>query len=275
MASMAQSHSMVDALKQILRARRIPYERVASHLGLSLSSVKRLFSTGDFTLHRLEAVCELADVDLLELARDAESERLRVTSLTAAQERELVADSELLLVAICALSRWRFERIVERYRITRPRLIELLVRLDRLGLIELLPENRIKLRVARNFAWLPDGPLHRYFVNHVQTELLSGAFAPQRDMHRFAWGMLTDESAAAMRDKMRDLVESFHELARQDEVRPRQETRTGGTCLLVALREWEPASFRAKRRPAEDAPRPTRKDDRQRSTSAVRRKTRG
>ena len=248
MAALAQSQSMVNVLKRKLRARRISYEQIARHLGLSLSSVKRLFSSRDFTLRRLEAVCELAEVDLLELARDAEAERLRVTSLTVEQERELVADPELLLVAICALSRWSFERIFDRYRMTKPHLIQLLVRLDRLGLIELLPENRIKLLVAPNFAWLPDGPIHRYFVNHVQTEFVSGAFDPERDMHRFAWGMLTAESAAVMRAKLTDLVETLHELARQDEVRPRQETRTAGTCLLVALREWEPAAFRSKRR---------------------------
>ena len=248
MASMAQSQSMVDALKQILKSRRVSYEQVAAHLGLSLSTVKRLFAAGDFTLRRLEAVCELVDVDLLELAREAEAERLRVASLTAEQERTLVADPELLLVAICALNRWGFERILEHYRIAKPRLIALLVRLDRLGLIELLPENRIKLRVARNFAWLPDGPIHRYFVNHVQTELLAGSFDASRDMHRFAWGMVTAESAAVMRAKMADLVETFHELTRQDEVRPRHQAGAKGTCFLVALRKWEPASFRAKRR---------------------------
>ena len=269
MASIAQSQNMVNTLKRKLRTRRVSYEQIARHLGLSLSTVKRLFSTGGFTLRRLEAVCELAEVDLLELARDAESERLRVTSLTVEQERELVADPELLLVAICALSRWRFERIFERYQMTRPHLIKLLVRLDRLGLIELLPENRIKLRVAPDFAWLPDGPIHRYFVNHVQTEFLTGAFDADRDLHRFAWGMLTAESAAVMRAKMADLVATFHDLARQDEVRPRQETRAGGTCLLVALREWEPATFRAKRRPQADGEGGGRSGQRRRTTAAL------
>lgn len=257
MGANAQSQGMIDALKRLLKARRISYQRIAAHLGLSLSSVKRLFATGEFTLRRLEAVCELAGVDLLELARHAEAARLQVTQLTAEQERQVVADSELLLVAICALNRWPFERIYERYRLTRPRLTQLLIRLDRLGLIELLPENRIRLRVAKNFAWLPDGPIHRYFVDHIQAELLSGAFNPDRDLHRFAWGMLTAESAAAMQAKMADLADAFHELARQDEVRPRRPgktARTGGTCLLLALREWEPASFRERHRePAGDA----------------------
>ena len=252
-ANRSQSRRVLRALKRVLKARGVSYEQVARHLGLSLSSVKRLFSPAadsDFTLRRLEAVCELAEVDLLELVREAQSERLRVTSLAAAQERDLVADPELLLVAICALSHWRFERILQRYRMTRARLTGLLVRLDRMGLIELLPENRIKLRVAKNFTWLPGGPIHHYFVNHVQAEFVSGTFAPERDLHRFVWGMLTAESAALLRTKMTELAETFDDLTRQDELRPDHEARASGRCLLMALREWEPAKFRALRRTA-------------------------
>lgn len=246
---MVQSRRMVQALKRVLKERRIPYEQVARHLDLSLSSVKRLFSTGGgFTLERLEAICDLADVDILELARQAEAQRLNVASLTEEQERELIGDPALLLVAICALNRWRFERIVKHYQLSEPRLIQLLARLDRMGLIELMPGNRIKLRVVRNFAWLPNGPIHRYFVDRVQSAFLSGRFVPDHDLHRFAWGMLSAESATVLRAKMMELMDTFDELTRGDEVRPSQEGRTSGSCLLVALRQWEPAGFRAMRR---------------------------
>ena len=248
---MVQSKRMADALKALLKARRISYGQVGRHLGLSLSSVKRLFASGAFTLPRLEAVCDLAGVDLLELARQAEARRLRVASLDAAAERELVGDPVLLLVAICALNRWPFERIVERYRLTEAQLIRRLARLDRMGLIELQPGNRIKLRIARDFAWLPDGPIHRYFVDRVQNEFLSGAFVPEQDLHRFAWGMLSPASAAELRSKMAELMEAFHERTRGDEIRPHLASRASGSCLLVALRQWEPAGFRAMRRSAQ------------------------
>jgi len=245
---MVQSKRIVQALKGVLKERRVSYDQVARHLDLSLSSVKRLFSTGGFTLERVEAICDLAGVDILELARQAEAQRLEVASLTEDQERELIGDPALLLVAICALNRWRFGRIVQHYQLSEPRLIQLLARLDRMGLIELLPGNRIKLRVARNFAWLPGGPIHRYFVDHVQSAFLSGRFEPDRDLHRFAWGMLSAESATVLREKMVELMETFDDLTRGDEVRPSQEGRTAGSCLLVALRQWEPAGFRAMRR---------------------------
>ena len=243
---MVQSKRIVEALKQALRTRGISYAEVARGLELSESSVKRLFSTAAFSLQRLEAVCDLAGLDLLELARDADAARFRMPALTVEQEREFVDDPELLLVAVCALNRWPFERILDHYRFTASRLVALLARLDRMGLIELLPGNRIRPRIARNFAWLPDGPIHRFFVDRLQSEFLAGAFQPDRDAHRVAWGMLSAESAAALRTRIAALTDAFDELTRGDEVRADAAAR--GTCLLVALREWEPSPFRAMRR---------------------------
>ena len=203
---MVQSKRVVNALKETLKSRDVTYAEVADHLGLSLSSVKRLFSTGRFSLHRLEQVCDLAGVDLLELARLADETRLRVASLTAEQERQLVSDPALLLTTVCVLNRWTFERIVDHYGLPTVQLTNLLVRLDRMGLIELLPAKRIRLRIARNFAWLPGGPIHRYFVDRVQGEFLSGEFDPGRDLHRFSWGMLSGRfrGAAALEDRGSD-----------------------------------------------------------------------
>ena len=249
---MSQSQRVVTALKRVLKERRIAYEQVAGHLGLSLSSVKRLFASGAFTLKRLEAICDLAGIDVLELVRQAEAQRQRLPRLTAAQEQELVSDPLLLLVAICVLNRWTFQQIVGQYRLTEAETVVRLACLDRMGVIELLPGNRIKLRIDRDFAWLRDGPIFRYFVDHVQTELLSGRFKPRQDLHRFAWGLLTKESARALHPKIEALVEVFNDSTHVDEVLPNQD-ETKGTCLLVALREWEPASFRAMRREEDSA----------------------
>ena len=234
---MVQSKRLVNALKETLKSRDITYADVAGHLGLSLSSVKRQFSTQRFSLNRLEQVCDLAGIDLLELAR-----RLRVAALTEEQERQLVSDPALLLTTVCVLNRWTFERIVERYGFTTVQLTNLLVRLDRIGLIELLPAKRIRLRVARNFAWLPGGPIHRYFVDRVQGEFLSGEFDPDRDLHRFSWGMLSDPSAAQLRARIAEVMDAFDDLTRRDEVRA---DAAAGTCFLVALRRWEPTAFQS------------------------------
>ncbi len=242
---MQQSQRLLQQLKTALRQQQIGYDTVAEHLDLSLSSVKRLFSRGGMSLERLEAICELVGLDLVELARLADDKRRALEALTLDQEREVIGDPMLLLVAICALNRWRFDDIQRTYQFDTPELVGHLARLDRLGLLELLPNNRIRLRIARNFAWLPNGPIHQFFVTNVQNEFLKGEFIPGQDVYRFSWGMLSEASCEALRPKIQELLEFFDARASSDEVRS---GNISGRSMLVAFRDWEPAAFEAKRR---------------------------
>ena len=82
---MNDTRQLVDALKQVLRMRGLTYAALAQRIGLSEASVKRLFSTGHFTLDRFEQVCELARTSITELARELEGGQDEVEKLTLPQ----------------------------------------------------------------------------------------------------------------------------------------------------------------------------------------------
>src|SRR5262245_10172443 len=138
---MKQMEAVVEALKRALKARGVTYAQVAGALGLSQASVKRMFSTGHFTLARFEQVCDLARTSITELARELDGGKEEVEKLTLQQERSIMADRKLLLVAICALSHLSLEQIVQTYSVSKAECIQLLVKLDRIGFLELLPNN--------------------------------------------------------------------------------------------------------------------------------------
>lgn len=108
-----QATAIVDALKRMLKGRGITYAHVAAGLGLSEASVKRMFSRRDFTLQRLEDVCRIAGLDFGELANEASAEEVGMTHLTAEQEREIVSDPTLMLIALCAVGNWTYRQIVD------------------------------------------------------------------------------------------------------------------------------------------------------------------
>ena len=115
---MAQSQNLIQTLKRALRAAQITYADIARHLEMSEANVKRLFATQSFTLQRIESICELMHMDLSDLFNLLESERQRIHRLTLQQEKELVDDTGLLLVAVCVRNQIGFEEIVQRYRLT-------------------------------------------------------------------------------------------------------------------------------------------------------------
>jgi len=88
-----------DALKMHLKARGMTYADVARALKLSEATVKRIFATRNCTLARLDELCDLIQVDMAELARSAPKRSRLINRLSPEQERELMSDPALLLVA--------------------------------------------------------------------------------------------------------------------------------------------------------------------------------
>ena len=61
---MTTSTRLVAALKRVLKSRSLTYRELAERLGLSESAVKHMFSTGNFSLKRLDHVCEVLAIDI-------------------------------------------------------------------------------------------------------------------------------------------------------------------------------------------------------------------
>src|SRR6185437_7391552 len=196
---MTESERLVATLKRLLKRRGMSYRELARRLAVSEPTVKRLFSKGGFSLERLVRISAVLGMSLAEIAQQAEQTEARITTLTQAQERELVADPRLLLVAACALNGWTAEQIVATYRFTRAECVRRLLRLDGLGLITLLPGDRIRLNVARDFDWLPGGPIQRFFRREEKADFLSGDFAAPGESLFFLFGLLNSPCEAKAR----------------------------------------------------------------------------
>jgi hypothetical protein len=131
-------------------------------LKLSEASVKRVFASERFTVTRLAQVSQLLGYTLAELLRESASSLPPLDILTREQETQLVADHSLLLVAVCSLNHWTLTDITNNYALTNIEVVKKLRILDRMGIIELLPGDRIRRRAKRDFDWIPDGPIHLF-----------------------------------------------------------------------------------------------------------------
>jgi transcriptional regulator with XRE-family HTH domain len=243
---MSQTDLLVATLKRLLKARGTTYAQVAAHLGLSEASVKRQFSQRSFHVRTLESVCDLIQVELAELVQAAEDSQADVRQLSEEQEAELVADPRRLLVAVCMLNHMTIDQIIANYRLSKADCVAQLLRLDRLQVIRLLPENRVKWKLARDFGWIPDGPIERFFRDQVQTDFLDGKFHRSGELLRFQHAMLTPAANARFQQRLLRLVQEFAELHKDCIGAPPGERY--GTSLLLAMRPWELAAFERLRR---------------------------
>ncbi|MCP4433501.1 MAG: helix-turn-helix transcriptional regulator [Gammaproteobacteria bacterium] len=239
---MAQSKALIKTLKRTLRAAHITYADIALRLEMSEANVKRLFATQSFTLQRLETICEMMNMDLGDLFVLLEFERRRIRHLTKQQEQELVADTKLLLIAICVRNQMNFDEMVNRYRLSETETIRHLAHLDRLGIIELLPGNRMKLLIDEHFEWLSDGPIERFYQQQIEEQFLNARFKSDVELRQFEFGLLGESASRIMIKKLRDLMREFTELHRADAHLPLMQRYSMG--LLIAIRPWELEVFK-------------------------------
>ncbi|WP_395703767.1 helix-turn-helix domain-containing protein [Aquabacterium sp.] len=245
---MSSPELVLQVLRAEMRAAGVTYRQLAQRIGMSESSIKRLFGQRDMALSRLAQICHAVGVSMEDVLRQSADLTPRADTLTLAQERSLVADPKLLLVANCCLGHWSFEQIVETYDLSDAECVRRLVKLDRLALIELKPLNRYRLRVTQNFRWRPDGPVQQFFREHIVEDYFGGRFDGEGETLLCVPARLTEASAREFVQKLQQLGA---ELARlhQDDRRAQPPLRDGFT-LLLGFRSWELAAFTALRRPA-------------------------
>lgn len=240
---MAATSNLLDALKTVFRKKSITYRDAAKALGLSEVSIKRIFSEKNCSLIRLEKLCELAETDFAELLEIAESKQQQLTELTLEQEKFLVSDARLLVVSVCIINYWSFDEILSKYQFTEAELTGVFTKLDKLGIIELLPANRYRLKVSRRFSWKIRGPIQNFFVESVLQAYLHNDVQDKGNHFHFTWGMLSKESAEELNRKIHRMVDEYMSIVNQD-VRIPVENKLTSSLLVMFRENWEPETFK-------------------------------
>ena len=240
---MSQSSRLVTVIKRELKTRQISYRDLAERLQLSESAVKQMFSAGNFTLKRLDAICEILEMEFAELARLATDAPAGLQGLSVEEEERLVGDPVLLLVAYCVVNGWTFENITKRYRISELDCITKLAQLDRMRMAELLPGNRIRALIGVNFQWQPNGPIEQFFRNEVQSQFFDNAFDGADAVRLVKSGDITEATFNQLVNRLESAGQLFDDLAREDHAINSDQRR--GTSMILAIRKWEFGAFKS------------------------------
>tara|TARA_R110001592_G_scaffold3525_1_gene19708 strand:- start:6937 stop:7683 length:747 start_codon:yes stop_codon:yes gene_type:complete len=244
---MMQTSLLVQTLKQCLKAQGKTYADVAKTLSLSEASIKRMFSEQQFSLQRLDRVCQMLGMEISDLVKQMDASQAKIEQLTHSQETEIVQDIALILVTVCVFNHWTIEDITQYFALNQEECVGKLLKLDRIGIIQLLPHNKVKILVSPNFSWIEDGPFERFFREHVGQEYFNSNFRGEHRCLRVLNGTVSHASAAEFQRKLLKLASEFREIVRENSTLP-IDSRNGVT-LVLAMRNWDYGLFRHLIRP--------------------------
>ncbi|GAB3768205.1 hypothetical protein GCM10028796_31400 [Ramlibacter monticola] len=243
---MSTTADLVLALKKELKAAQMTYADLAAGLGMAESSVKRMLAKGDMALSRIDAICRVLKLDFAELARRVADAQPLLKELTQEQERAVVADKKLLLCAICVLSQWTLDQITTEYRLTEAECIKYFAALDRIGIIELRPLNRYRLKLAKTFRWRPHGPVMHYFRDHAVLDYFNGGFDGHAEGLLLVHGAVSRAIAPSFLERLQRVAQDFAQQHQADQKLAGRERE--GYTLVLAMRSWEFGAFAQLRR---------------------------
>ena len=162
-----ETHTQIDVVMRVLRdlfrTRGIRHTDIASHFDISPRTVARWFKNESVpadVIEKLSGMLNLSFFDVCELAAKKNEGRFSVLSI--AQEQLLVDEPLLNYLFTGYLRRWSSARLQHEIGIPDSMFVDALVKLDKAGLIELLPYNDVKLLTTHDIRWRANGPYTKY-----------------------------------------------------------------------------------------------------------------
>jgi len=230
---------LVDNIKRKLKQENMSYADLAKELSIAESSVKKMFAKRNFSLERLDEICEVLNVELIELVENVNEEVKRITRLTLSQEQTLVDDIKLLLIGYATMNYWNYDDIVHRYSLTDDEILQRLKILHDFGWCEFNSHNRhIRPLVSNRFDWIVDGPIDRFIKDHVVPEFLKDDFKGANALYKIKNGAMTDESKKIFDRKCLELIDLFDDLTYKDRHYQAANRERKGTTVVIASRSW-------------------------------------
>lgn len=234
---MSQVDQFLGALKRSLKAKNILYRDLAETLKLSESSVKRILSSKSLSFERLEEICKVSDLSFAEICRNAQfEEETHILNLTADQEMALAENPRLLHYFVLLHEGKKPQKIEKEYELNATEAKKLQLQLDRLGLIELHPKDRVKIKGSGALRFKRDGAVGKAMFTYTKNHYLNYEFNGEMDFIRFSLVGLHQKSLSKFKSKIEKLNFEIQEEAKFISDNEKESEDIG---ILFAFRPWQ------------------------------------
>lgn len=155
-------NSAIKNLKLRLKESQITYIEIAKGIGLSESRVKKIFSGTDCSFRRLAQICKYIGISLSEIIEDHSTTDV---DFSKKQQEEFLVDPLLFsLYWLIVYERLTLSEAQSKLNLNKAETFRLARKLDILGLIKLLPNERLRVPSIRAVRWVGSGKfIHKIY----------------------------------------------------------------------------------------------------------------
>ncbi|EPZ49674.1 Cro/C1-type HTH DNA-binding domain protein [Bacteriovorax sp. BAL6_X] len=166
------------ALKDVMKVRKVNYKELAARIEMSESGLKKLMAGQDCSLSKLDQICDALNINLAELFSIAQQSSEPVLKLDDKQEALFLKEPIIYHFFTELLSTdgdWK--AVVKKHRLDKSESLSMLRSLDKVNLIELGENDRVKLlfkgsdiNISSKLGALVSFNIDRYFFEYAQEQ---------------------------------------------------------------------------------------------------------
>lgn len=166
---------LMDQLKAILKRKKIKYTEIAKELEMSESSIKRLMSSSDGNLSKIEAICEVAGISFMDLVILTKDERPKDFNLTKEQADFFAKNTNYFyFFELLYEQRHTIKEVKKKFGLNDKSVMKYLKKLEDLGLCERHPNDKI--------VWLVSGSIGIPEMNDLGKHLMKTSLSNLKDL---------------------------------------------------------------------------------------------
>jgi DNA-binding Xre family transcriptional regulator len=211
---------LFELLKTVLKARCVTYGMLAERLTLSEPTIKRIFAERDCKLSRMTEICSALDLTLEDLVAEANRIEVRPMQLGDRLEAQLADDRPAFHLFLLLLDGMTTANVQKHYSLDERAVFALGRRLEKLGLVEMMPNNRIRLSVQGPVQFRRNGPLHQRLLKLNMDFLRATYLEHDTDHSAFLTQTrrMTQKTARHILKRLREVQIEMSDLARKDQL---------------------------------------------------------
>lgn len=144
-------NEVFEALKEVMKGRKVNYKTLAIELDMSESGLKKLMASADCSMSKLDQICDALNIDLSDLIAIAKEKKDDMLVLNEKQEALFLKKPRTyhFFVELCE-NEGDWKKVMKKHRLERKECLSALVALDKVDLIEFGPDEKVKLLYKGN-----------------------------------------------------------------------------------------------------------------------------
>ena len=168
-----EQQNIISGLKKISKIKKITYGEIAKNSDIPESTLRKIFSGRDCKLITILKICRALDVELNDVIRESQKDHFKdVFKLTQEQSEYFLIHLDAYWVFIMIMRKVPLSQMLKDFGGDEYRFVAILKELEKVGLIERLPENKVRI-IPKGNMQLEDGvPLHNKIVELVVSRFI-------------------------------------------------------------------------------------------------------